>query len=297
MTLIHRIAAGAIGIAAAVGGGLALGAAPAETVRLVGVSSQTTGLTAAVLIEATEPVAYAVSRPDPLTVLVDLRNVRVADAAAQVARKGPLAGVTLEQATTVDGQDLARVRVALAAPAAYKVRSARNVIRLELEPEAAAATPAERARLDGTPMPVRREAAPDETGAVAAATTIEKIRAAHTRTATTVTLSGNGHLAPSSLSETDGKPRQLVLDFPNVSPAGVSRIGVDSVFVKQVVVAIDSKEPLRTRVTMDISATATYHVERTGANGRDLAVVFEGPKAGGAILVAPPTSAESAAAD
>ena len=41
----------------------------------VGVSAQATGKTAAVLIEATEPVAYAVSRPDPLTVLVDLRDV------------------------------------------------------------------------------------------------------------------------------------------------------------------------------------------------------------------------------
>src|SRR5262245_19172070 len=115
MTLIHRIAGAAV--VAAVSGGLALSAAPSGAVRLVSVSSQAAGTTAAVLIESTEPVAYAVSRPDSMTVLVDLRNVKVADAAAQVTRNGPLAGVTLEQATAIDGSDLARVRVALTAPA------------------------------------------------------------------------------------------------------------------------------------------------------------------------------------
>jgi type IV pilus assembly protein PilQ len=292
MTLIHRIAAGAL--VAVVAGGLALGAAPSAAVRLVGVTSQATGRTTAVIIESTEPVAYAVSRPDAMTVLVDLRNVQVADAATQVSRKGPLAGVTLEQATAADGKDLARVRVALAAPAVYKVRSARNVIRLELEPDAANAV----AVLEGTPMPVRVAPAPDDNASVPAATTIDKIRAAHTRTATTVTLSGNGRVVPASLSEPDGTPRRLVLDFPNVSPTGVAQVGVDSVFVKQVRASVATKEPLLTRVVMDISANATYHVERTGADGRDLAVVFEGARAGGAILVAPPAgTAPSAAKD
>ena len=44
-------------------------ASPSSNIRLVGVSAQGSGRTAAVLIESTEPVAYAVSRPDPLTVL------------------------------------------------------------------------------------------------------------------------------------------------------------------------------------------------------------------------------------
>jgi type IV pilus assembly protein PilQ len=259
-------------------------------VRLVGVTSQATGRTTAVMIESSEPVAYAVSRPDPMTVLVDLRNVQIGDAATQVSRKGALAGVTLEQATAADGRDLARVRVALAAPALYKVRSARNVIRLELEPDAANAI----ARLEGTPTPVRIAPSPDDNASVPAATTIDKIRAAHTRTTTTVTLSGNGRVAPASLTEPDGTPRRLVLDFPNVSPSGVSQIAIDSVFVKQVRASVATKEPLLTRVVMDISANATYHVERTGADGRDLAVVFEGTRTGGAILVAPPAGSASA---
>jgi type IV pilus assembly protein PilQ len=277
----------ACAIATAVGGGLGLAAAPADAVRLVGVSAQATGKTAAVLIESTEPVAYTVSRPDPLTVLVDLRNVSVADAANQVARKGPVAGVTLEQATSDDGRNMARVRVSLASPSAYKVRSARNVIRLDIETDvadAAAAAPVSAAPV----MPAAPARAASDNTTMAAATLLEKVRATHTRTATTVTLAGNGRLTPSSLTESDDQPRRLVLDFPNVSPSTAARTGVDGVFVKQVRVALNSRVPLVTRVVMEISPSAAYHVERTGPDGRDLAVVFEGQKAG-TIMVAPPS--------
>jgi type IV pilus assembly protein PilQ len=276
----------ACAIATAIGGGLGLAAAPAESIRLVGVSAQATGKTAAVLIESTAPVGYAVSRPDLLTLLVDLRNVRVADAANQVGqqiKRGPVTGVTLEQATSADGSQLARVRIALASPSVYKVRSARNVIRLELEPDAPPAA---------NPLPTPAAAEPSspvarETAAVTA-TLLDKVRANHTRTATTITLAGNGRLMPSSLTESDDLPRRLVLDFPNVTPAAAARTGVEGAFVKNVRVALNSREPLVTRVVMEISSSASYHVERTGPDGRDLAVVFEGRKAG-SILVAPPT--------
>jgi type IV pilus assembly protein PilQ len=289
----HRLLAGCA-IAAAVGGSLRLAAASAENVRLVGVSAQASGKTAAVLIESTEPVAYSVSRPDALTVLVDLRNVTVADADNQVSRKGPLAGVTLEQATAIDGKSLARVRVALASPSTYKVRSARNVIRLELAPELAGAPAAEVARLDGTAAAVRTPIVPEDPS-VTPATRIEKVLASNTRTSTTVTLTGNGHLSPAALSESDDQPRRLVLDFPNVASSAAARTGVDSIFVKQVRVAVNSRDPLVTRVVMDIAPSAAYHVERTGPDGRDLAVVFESRKAGGAILIAPPTASDGGA--
>ena len=61
------------------------------------------------LIEATEPAAYVVKRPDPLTVLVELRNVSVGIAAANVVveRRDPITSVTLEQGTGDDGQAVA----------------------------------------------------------------------------------------------------------------------------------------------------------------------------------------------
>ncbi|HEV3485029.1 MAG TPA: secretin N-terminal domain-containing protein, partial [Vicinamibacterales bacterium] len=118
---------------AAGGGALAAGSTP---VRLVGVSSSGN----AVLIEASEPVAYSVANPDPLTVVVDLRNVVVQDAQNRVSRGGAVAGVRFEQATASDGKALARVRLALAQPAGYTVRSARNTIRVELSPAPARGT-------------------------------------------------------------------------------------------------------------------------------------------------------------
>src|SRR4029079_12896554 len=279
------------------------------SIRLVGVSTQGAGRTAAVLIESAEPVAYAVTRPDPLTVLVDLRNVTVGDVASQPGRQGPVAGVTLEQAKGIDGKELARVRVALAAPAEYKVRSARNVIRLELEPATAAAFAPPAAHAPAMPLPIDEVATADTTPAApaakapaAAATTavapeLQKVRASHTCTSTTITLAGNGRLNPASLTESDEQPRRLMLDFPNVASSAAARTSVDGVFVKNVRVALDSRDPLLTRVTMEISATATYHVERTGPDGRDLSVVFEGGKPHGVVLIAPRTAPEKADKD
>ena len=184
-------------IAAAAGGGLVLTAAPAP-VRLVGVSAQSSGRAAALLIEATEPVAYAVSRPDPLTVLVDLRNVTVGDVASDVARRGPIANVTLEQATAIDGKALARVRVALTSPATYKVHSARNTIRVDLEPASSPIT------MDSTPMAVRpqpREVSAPGDAAFPRATSLERVQSRHTSAGTTITLSGNGRLEAGNLAE------------------------------------------------------------------------------------------------
>ena len=133
----------AVGLAATAGIILTATAAP---VRLVGVTRE--GDT--VLIEATEPVAYSVSRPDALTLVVDMRNVSVSDARADIATEGAITGVRLEQASAVDGRALARVHVTLAKPSEYTVRSARNTIRVELK-GAAPASP----RAAVTPKPRR----------------------------------------------------------------------------------------------------------------------------------------------
>ncbi len=51
-------------------------------------------------------------------------------------------------------------------------------------------------------------------------------------------------------------------------------------------VAVNSREPLVTRVVMEVADGATYHVERAGADGRDLAVVF-GPAQSAATFALP----------
>ncbi len=130
-TLFSRVGAAHLAIVAslALSGSLPLSAGAAP-IRLLGVSAQGNAL----VIESTEPAAYVVKRPDPLTLLVELRNVSVANATSvvQVERRDAITSVTLEQGSGDDGQAVARVRVGLVRPLEYAVRSARNTIRLEL---------------------------------------------------------------------------------------------------------------------------------------------------------------------
>jgi type IV pilus assembly protein PilQ len=296
-TLARAVGRLTIGVGLAATAGIILTAT--APVRLVGVTSQ--GDT--VLIEATEPVAYAVSRPDALSLVVDLRNVSVSDARADVERQGSIAGVRLEQSTAPDGRALARVHVALAKPSEYVVRSSRNTIRVELKGAAPGAsapaapkpsapvTAARQSQTSAMPVLVPAATVPPQAPAQVkkplesleksaesgsqSATIIERIKSSRTPGATTVTLVGNGHLAPAGVTESKDRPRRLVLDFPNVASKAPTQTAIDSPFVTRVRVAINSHQPLVTRVVMEIAGTTSYRVERSGDGGRDLAVVFE----------------------
>jgi type IV pilus assembly protein PilQ len=278
----RRMAAAAVTALAASSMMVSAAAAP---VRLLGVSSQDN----AVVIESTEPVAYAVSRPDPLTLLVDLRNVSVSDARADVVRAGSLAGVRLEQAAAVDGASLARVRVSLTEPSEYRVRSARNTIRVELTKSGSQPKPAGHAALEQNPLTSQVEGP-------GPATLIERVRSRRTPSSTTITLIGNGQLVPSSVVESEEGPRRLTLDFPDVTSKAGSQVSVDSPLVKKVRLSINSRQPLVTRVVMDLSDDATYHVERSGPAGRDIDVVFEPPTASSDRVMLAPGDAAGAGA-
>ena len=111
--------------------GIAGGAARAE---LRTISTRLDGPHSTILIEASEPVAYVTSQPDPLTVLVDLRNVKAGQLPPGILGPlPPVANVNVEEAVAGDGAPLARVRVGLAHPAKYRVRSSRNVIFVEVD--------------------------------------------------------------------------------------------------------------------------------------------------------------------
>ena len=294
----------ALGLAATAGMVLSAAATP---VRLVGVTTE--GNT--VLIESTEPVAYSVSRPDPLSLVVDMRNVSVSDARADVAKEGAIAGVRLEQASATDGRALARVHVALAKPTEFVVRSARNTIRVELKGAASpsmpvlvptkAVMPAPKplptpAAVSTTPAAAQPPAAPPardlksvqsvESG-TPAATILERIKSSKTPGATTVTLVGNGRLASRDVTESKDRPRRLVIDLPNVTSTAPAQTAIDSPLVTRVRVAVNSHQPLVTRVVMEIAGSASYRVERSGESGRDLAVVFEQANAANTVLLTP----------
>jgi type IV pilus assembly protein PilQ len=122
------------------GGGSAAPAAPAA--RLKAISARVSAKGASLVIEASEPVAYVATRPDPLTVLLDFRNVGAEGLTTAVAAddRSPIAGVTVESAESL-GAPASRVRVVLAQPVVHRVRSDRNTVVIDFDKLAATAAP------------------------------------------------------------------------------------------------------------------------------------------------------------
>jgi type IV pilus assembly protein PilQ len=169
LALLASVAmAGTLGIAArAAGPGeRSTGAPGAEVTRLKTISSKISSKGASLIIEATDPVAYIATRPDPLTVVVDVRNAVADDVTNGVApnEKSPIAAVQVEP-TEGSGTRGSRVRVALMQPVAYRIRSDRNMIVVDfdkpsakaasfiLPPSTRAADPVEALGLGGNQLP------------------------------------------------------------------------------------------------------------------------------------------------
>jgi type IV pilus assembly protein PilQ len=128
--------------------------------------------------------------------------------------------------------------------------------------------------------------APRATPLPAAATSIELVTATHSGNRTTVTLRGDGQLTPSSVEEPPEKPRRLVLDFSGVRANAAPQTIVQSPLVKKVRVAVNSRQPLVTRVVMELAEGSTYHMERGEDPEHDLAIVFEPPHAPATVMIA-----------
>jgi type IV pilus assembly protein PilQ len=295
--------AGATALIGVAAGSILLTAA-AASVRLLSVTTQGP----AVVIEATEPVAYTVNRPDQLSLVVDLRNAAVADAITRVEPKGPVASLRLEQATAADGLGVARVRIALTRAAEFRIRSSRNTIRVEFTggaaatgsgampvaalvpapkvlPPAAAPIAAPVAKRE-TPRPApivpvaSLEAASDP--APAPVTTIQQVKATRKGASTTGTIAADGKLTPSGVSESRDLPRRVILDFPNVSSRAAAQTAGDGELVQRVRVARNSNSPVVTRVVIEIAEGATYDVRRSSPTDREVTVVFNRPAAAAA---------------
>jgi hypothetical protein len=152
-------------------------------------------------IETSDPVAYVTSRPDPLTLIVDLRDVDASDARRMLlGAKGIVSGAGIEAATASDGARVARVRIRLTSPAAHQVRSKRNVIHVDFD--------------SAFPLGSIGNASPLAAGTPAAsrfATVLENVRAEARPTGAAVTLVGNGELIVESVTPLgDGTPRVVL---------------------------------------------------------------------------------------
>src|SRR5580704_12011110 len=109
---------------------------PAETGvgRLKAISAHTNGKGAQLVIEANTPLAYVATRPDPLTVVLDFRNVEAGSVANSVTAnaKSPIASVSVEGGESL-GSPVSRVRIALTQPVAHHIRSERNTVVVEFD--------------------------------------------------------------------------------------------------------------------------------------------------------------------
>jgi type IV pilus assembly protein PilQ len=103
-------------------------------VHLTAISARMTSKGASLVIEASEPVAYVATRIDPLTVVVEFRNVAADGVANSFARnpKSPIADVAIEPVDSETGPS-SRVTITLAQPVAHHIRSDRKTVVVDFD--------------------------------------------------------------------------------------------------------------------------------------------------------------------
>ena len=118
---------------------LAAGAG-ADAATLKKIASRIEGRSGVISIEASDPVAYVASQPNPRQFVVELRDVVAIGFADNFKTdpRHPFTAVDVETSYAADGARVARVRMSLDQPIRPRVRSSRNVIFVEAEREASA---------------------------------------------------------------------------------------------------------------------------------------------------------------
>jgi type IV pilus assembly protein PilQ len=237
------------------------------TARLTGVATKTEGLGTSVVIETTEPVAYVAAQPDPLTLLVDLRDVAPGDVRPS-APAGIVASVAVEPGPADRGAAIARVRLRLARPATPAIHSRMNTVIVEFDGAAPAAASAA-----SPAVPARGEAAPGST-----LTTIETTAVPG---GTRVAFGGTGSFRPGVIEPARDLPPRLVVDFPDLRSTLPAVTPVGKGPVDRIRVAVNRTNPLVTRAVIDLKYPAAHRVEPSD-NG--VVIVFED---GGTAQTAP----------
>jgi len=273
LVLLGLCSAMTIGVMAPVGARAARG----DVATLKRIASRVDGRGGVITIEASDPVPFVATQPDPHTFVVELRDI-VATGFADAFKadpRSPIAAVQVESAHAPDGADVARIHMSLTQPMRPRVRSARNVIYVEADLE----------NVDSSNAATRVSGP---------STVIRDLSVARRGTATAVSLVGSGPLKAMSVEAAKDNPRRLVLSFANVTTALANTTNVGQGPVERVSVGLDPKSPLVTQVVMELSRTAPYRVEPS-ADGQTLTVVFEDPAANPAAVLSAAKSPSTAA--
>ena len=156
--------------------------------KLTTISSRGDGRSATLVIEASEPVPYVATRPDPLTVLIDFRNVDTGAVASKLAAQtnSPITSVNVESAESM-GSPVSRVRIALAQPVAHRVRAERNRVLVEFS---RAEAPRVATGVLAVPMPSAQPTVQSAVDPVAALRLTDPVQASGPRTAASQVAAG-----------------------------------------------------------------------------------------------------------
>jgi type IV pilus assembly protein PilQ len=275
-------AASALGTVGASGALRAAGAmspaTPAAPVaRLKSIASRIDGRTGIVTIEASTPVAYTASQPDPRTYVVELRDVETQGFSDgfKADPRHPIGAVEVESANAPDGTRVARIRMTLSQAVRPHVRSARNVLYVE----------ADRVEDSGV-RPMISAAGPSSM--------IRDVRAVQREGAVAVTLYGTGPIVPSDIQQPkDGTPR-LEIDLPNVTSALPGMVPISQGPVDRVRIGLNPRSPLVARAVVDMNRHATFHIEQS-PDTHELTVLFDGPPTSANLAQAAPPATPPAA--
>jgi type IV pilus assembly protein PilQ len=169
------------------------------------------------------------------------------------------------------------VRVNLDRAARHRVRASRNTILVEVQRDGTAAVPTPAPEIIKSPAPARMTSAPAKSTTApvaekrAAATQLKSVRFAKTDAGYTITLAGNGPLLAAKVDEAKD-PERVLLDFHGVATGSAPAVtNVKNDDIDKIRVATNSRDPLITRVVIDLAKKLPYTVEQVGD---DLRVMF-----------------------
>jgi type IV pilus assembly protein PilQ len=259
-----------LGALAALGIIVPLRASSTDIAVLKRITSRVEDRAGVLSIEASDPVPYVASQPDPRTFVVEMRDVLASGFAdnVRIDPRVPITGVRVENARAFDGASIARVTVALAQPVRPRVRSSRNVIYVEAD------------RLDKTAGGVISASGPSSV--------IRDLHVARRGASTAITLEATGRLVTTNVEESKEGPARLYLDVANATSAlpGVTPVGQGT--VQNVRIGINEKSAMLTRIAVEMTKRSAYHLEPS-ADGRQLTVLVDDASA-------PSAQAQAAAA-
>jgi len=232
-----------------------LGASSTDTAMLKRIASRVDDRAGVISIEASDPVPYVASQPDPRTFVVEMRDVVAVGFADnfKVDPRVPVTAVHVENGRAFDGSSVARVSLDLVQPVRPRVRSSRNVIFIEAD------------RLD------RAAAGVSDVGP---SSVIRDLHVERRGTSTAITLQATGRLVTTNVEESKEGPARLYVDLANVTSAlpGVTPVGEGA--VQNVRIGISDKSALLTRVAIEMSRRSAYRLEPS-VDGQSLTMVID----------------------